>query len=274
MTVAQDAVPGASVFHAGWYNALNIALFVLAAVQKKREVIALFGCAIVVFAGASAGLMAPDTHAVVGAPGASVRDDQIGGSFVFPLSGSVIRLQRGRSDSAIDGGRKYSGGFIMWQQPRDVVYVQAADARGNNLTITQPTNASFLSPVLLMQQSTVIAGMSVRFDTFAVPAVGRSVKAVLFTPQQAAQLRTDPLIVGGPAVLFDVSNNADHEIPGGIGIIASGTKKRIGDLLLGASVGTYPAVVVASGPYLPVLVLGLIVIVFGVARQFASKQAR
>ena len=274
MAVAQDVVPGAPVFHSGWYNAVNVALFVLAATQKKRDVVALFGCAIIVFSGVASGLMAPDTHTVFGAPGASVRDDDIGGSFIFPLNGTEIQLQRGRSTTTIGAGRKYAGGLILWQQPRDVVYVQASDARGNHLTITQPTNASFLSPVLLMQQTTNIAGMDVKFDTFAIPAMQRSIKAVLFAPQQAAQLRTDPPIVGAAAVLFDVSDATDRAIPGGIGIVASGTQRRIGGLLLGASVASYPAVVVASGPYLPVLVLGLLLCIAGAARAVVMRRAQ
>lgn len=200
IVIAQDAYPGLSVYHFGWYNALDIALFILAAWQLRalRQTrahafgltIAAFGGAIVVFAGATSGLMGPDTHTVIGAPGATVRDDDSGGSFTFPLKGDTVEFSAGRGSTAIAGGRRYSGGLIFWQQPRTVLDVNAGDAHGNHLTITQPTNASFLSPVLLLEQHTTIDGMDVAFDSFSVPAASRNVKAVLFNEQQAAQLHT------------------------------------------------------------------------------------
>jgi hypothetical protein len=284
MVLAQDAYPGAGVYHSGWYNALNIAIFVLAAAQvralRKRDAAlfsglaaATFGAAIVVFAGVASGLMGPDTHTIVGAPGASVHDDDVSGDFVFPLSGGAVMVQRGRSMLAIGSGRRYAGGFIFWQQPRTVLAIDAADARGNHLTITQPTNASFLSPVLLMQQRTIIDGMNVQFDSFSVPALRRNVKAVLFNEQQAAQLHTDPPIVGQPAILFAVSNSAEQVVPHGIGITAPGVSKTIGDLRLTGNVQQYPAIVVASAPYLPVLILGLLLVAAGAALSARQQKA-
>ncbi len=281
MVLAQDVYPGASVYHYGWYNALVIALFVLAAWQirslRKTHAAVLpalaaaaFGAAIVVFAGAASGLMGPDTHVVIGAPGASVRDEDAGGSFVFPLKGDQIALQRGRSAVTVGGaGRRYTGGFVLWEQPRTILEIEAADPRGNHLTITQPTNASFLSPVLLLQQRTNIDGMDVSFDSFSVPAVQRNVKAVLFTEQQAAQLHTDPPIIGQPAILFAVANTRDQVLAGGIGIAPPGVQKSLAGLRLTASVGTYPAVVVASAPYWPILALGLLLIIAGIIRANA-----
>jgi len=271
MVVAQDALPGQALYHYGWYNAIDAGLFVLAALQlrgrtKTGLVIAMFGAAIVVFTGVASGLMGPDNQMVIGAPGASVRSDDVGGFFVFPLaqSNAPVQLQRGNAAVSIGNGRRYTGGFIMWRQPRTVVYVDVADPKGNHLTITQPTNASFLSPVLLMQLSTTIAGMDVHYDTFSVPAARRNVKSVLFSEQQAAQLRANPPIVGKAAVLFDVADNSDRSVPNGIGLVASGERKTIGGLRLGATVGTYPAVVIASAPYLPVLAVGLLVFAAGV----------
>lgn len=270
MTLAQSVFPGSAVYHTGWYNAANAAFFVLAATAKRRSALALFGCGVIVFAGVASGLMAPDTHTVVGAPGATVRDEDAGTTIVFPIDGTAIAVQRGSGTTYVGGGRRYSGGFIFWQQPRTVVTVNAADARGNHLTVTQPTNASFLSPVLLMQQTTAIAGMNVRFDSFTVPQAHRTVKAVLFSADQVQQLHSDPALGGGPAVLFDVADNADRGIPGGIAIVASGVERRVGDLTLGATVGTYPALVVASAPFWPALLIGLAVCAAGVFRSARS----
>lgn len=274
LVLAQDVDPGRALYHYGWYNALALALFIIAALQLRTLrktygarftgiAIATFGAAIIVFAGVASGLMAPDTHTVAGSPGASVSDSDTGGRFVFPLQGTQVRFERGNSAAIVDGGRRYSGGFIFWQQPRTVVYVTASDANGGHLTVTQPTNASFLSPVLLMQQSTTIAGMDVNFDTFSVPAAHRSVRAVLFTAQQAAQLHSPVIVTGQPAILFAVSDQQDRAVPNGIGIVSPGAPRLIGGLQLGATVGTYPAIVVASAPYFPVLIFGLLVFIAG-----------
>ena len=264
MALAQAIAPGAAVYHTGWYNALDIAFAVAAASSKRRVPLAAAGCAIAVVAAAACGLMAPDSHVVVGAPGASVRDDAIGATVVFPLDGSSVRVEHGSSSVAVGGGRRYWGAYVFWQQPREVVAVQAADARGNRLTITQPTNATFLSPVLLMQQTTAIAGMNVRFDSFSVPARNVNVKAMLFSADQTAQLHRAPVTPGAPAVLFDVLDRFDRPIPGGLGFVASGTRSTIAGLSLGAQVREYPALFVASAPYWPILLLGLIVCAAGV----------
>lgn len=287
MTVAQDAAPGNALFHTGWYNALDAAAVVVAALQlraiaraKSSRVtgllFALLGCAVVVLTGVAAGLMGPDTHVVVGAPGASVHDPDAGGTFVFPFDAArrPIELRRGGKAVRIGSGRNYSGGFIFWTQDRTVVYVQAADARGNALTITQPSNASFLSPVLLMQQNTTIAGMPVRYDTFAVPALRLSVKAVLFTAQQTEQLRVAAQAQGRPAVLFAVSGANDRVVPGGIGIVPSGDKRKIGGIILSAQTGAYPAVTVASAPYLPILILGVVLTAAGIARGLIGSRVK
>jgi hypothetical protein len=279
MTVAQEFFPGSSIFHSGWYNALSVALVVAALLQRRKNTLALFGTAIVVLSGAAAGLMGPDTHTVIGSPGATVTDDQIGSAFVFPLAQAnvdpqtvTVSLRSGSSLVAIGGRRRYWGGLIMWQTPRVSVWVTAADAAGNRLTITQPTNGTFLSPVLAMEQSTVIGGMNVRYDSFAVPAERRTVKAVLFDAQQASHLGPQSPPNGGPAILFAIADRGDHPVPGGIGIVASGSQRKIGGLILGAQAGSYPAVVVASGPYLPALIAGLLLLLAGAARTvFRSK---
>ena len=279
MITSQELFPGNPLYHKGWYNVFVAALLIVAAYQPRRNVIALGGAAMIVLAGVAAGLMGPDMHTVVGSPGATVADDQIGSSFVFPLAqprddprSIAVALQSGSSLIAIGSGRKYTGGLVLWQTPRTAVWVGAADPAGNHLTITQPTNSSFLSPVLSMQQSTTIGGMNVRYDTFAVPAMRRTVKAVLFTADQAAHLGNQAPPPGTPAVLFAVADRTDHPVPGGIGIVPSGSEKVIGGLRLRAAVGNYPAVNVASAPYLPVLIAGGLVLLAGVARTaFRSK---
>jgi hypothetical protein len=277
MTVAQDAFPGNPLFHKGWYNVIDAALVIVAAYQERKNLVALCGAAVIVVAGIASGLMGPDTHTVIGAPGATVSDDQIGSAFVFPLAqpGSdpaalTVSLQNG-SAIAI-GSRRYTSGLVMWQTPHVAVWVSAADPGGNALTITQPSGATFLSPVLSMQQTTTIAGMRVQYDSFAVPAVRRVVKTVYFNPDQAARLGPQAPAPGSTAVLFAVADRADRPVANGIGIVASGSRRVIGGLLLGARAGDYPAVTVASAPYLPALAIGALLLLVGAVRTaFRSR---
>lgn len=266
LTGAEYVVPGKPAFHYGWYGALLLALAVWAwltvpkAAPKRAALLLAVGTSLVALSGAASGLLGPDTQTVVGAPGASVADADLGGSFQFPFASSentAVELRRANRTTLVGERRTYVANAALWQEPRSVVYVEVRDARGNHLTVTQPTNSSFLSPVLLMQGRTTVAGMNVAVDSFAVPAVRRNVKAVLFTPAQAAQLHTArPL--GGSAVLFAVSDSADRVLPGGIGIAASGETAVLGGLRLRAAVSTFPAVVVASVPFVPAFVLGAI----------------
>jgi len=271
MAVAEYVLPGKPVYHYGWYNALFIA-FAIASLLRARTLktraaaLAVAGTAIVALAGAAGGLLGPDTTTIVGAPGASVANADLGGTLQFPVTenpngDATVRLVRGRSATEI-GKRGFLANAVLWQEPRTVVYVEARDKRGNHLTITQPTGASFLSPVLLMQSTTQVAGMHVAVDSFTVPAVSRSVKAVLFTPQQAAQLHTSRPMAGY-AVLFAVGDASDRVLPGGIGIAPSAQTIRLANLQLRAAVASYPAIVLASAPFLPAVIIGILLCVAG-----------
>ena len=267
MTLAQDGFAGNAIFHTGWYNAVDIALIVLAGlrVRRARSVgigLAFFGGVLVVAAGAASGLMGPDTQAIVGAPGATVPAPDAGGRFIFPMNAAdPVLLERGASVVPIGAGR-YTGGLILHERERTVVQVGVEDARGRHLTMTQPTNSSFLSPVLLLAQTTTIAGIPVRYDTFSVPALRKSVKAVYFTADQMARMHGG--LDASAAVLFDV-------VPGGIGMVPSGGTALIGGLRLSAIVRAYPAVVLASAPFLPVLLVGIAIALCGVIGEVRSK---
>ncbi len=287
MVAIQEIWPGRAVYQYGWYNAIvaasiAYALFRMQALRRSRPgltgaaALLLLGAGVVAFAGIASGLLGPGPHTVVGAPGSTVHDADLGGSLVFPFlqsdhagTGSVtVDLRRaGAVQVAIPPNRRrYVGGFILWQRPRSVVHVSVRDARGNHLTITQPTNSVFLSPVLLMAQSTTIAGMTVPFDSFAVPAAARQVKAVLFSVQQAAQLHANPPLDGLPAVLFAVSTSGDQVLPGGIGIVADGSSRSIGGLNLTAKIASYPSIVVVSAPSFFVLWIGMAIFLAGTVR--------
>jgi hypothetical protein len=272
-------VPGEDLYHYGWFNMLLAALVVVAvlplpkalrAIPSKRartgSAVFVAGAVIAGFTTIASGLLAPDTQVVVAAPGATVRVDELGGSLVFPIassnggSQSDVLLARGGRPQAIHG-RRYTGPFLLESVSRPVVSVDAADARGGHLTITQPTGNTFLSPVLLLQSQQMIDGMTVPYDSFAVPAAHRIVKAVLFSAEQAARLPS--LGDAEPAVLFDVENDNETEIKNGIGVARNGGEIALAGIRLQPHVFEYPAVRIVSVPDIRVIALAVILAIAG-----------
>jgi hypothetical protein len=254
-------VPGAKLYHTGWYN---VALFAVALVLALRArgvarslrtlrswigmALAGFGLAAVALAGVSFGLFAPDTQSVVGAPGTSQSIDGV--LLEFPLSQEGVPM------------RSYSGAFLLRPQPRTVVGVDVADAAGRHLTTTQPNGTAFLSPVLLMQASQSFGGFDLPYDTFAVPAARRIVKAVLLTPEAIANM---PALNGTPAaVLFDVEDEREAQVARGIGVARDGVPIALGGLRLRANLLNYPAIELIALPNPLVVLLGLIATVVGI----------
>jgi len=275
------AVPGRDVYHAGWYNVGLLALLVVTLLIAKRRfskadsslvrfaILAVaFGASAAGLAGVASGLLAPDNRTVIGAPGQRVPLDDLGGALDFPIARAgnappLVTLERaGSSPREIGETNRIAGSFVLRGSLRDVVFVEARDERGAHLTVTQPSGVAFLSPVLLMQQRQTIAGLNVPYDSFAVPAAHRIVKAVLFSPQQAATLRgMEGLAV--PAVLFAVDDENDRPLPGAIALAPDGTTVSVGGLRLHAAVLAYPAVDVMSAPALPAVVVGALLVLAG-----------
>jgi hypothetical protein len=274
--------PGRDFYHYGWFNVALAALVVACllaarapfraakAARSRIGIVAIaFGAGVAGFAGVASGLLAPDNRVVVGAPGANVRVDELGGTLAFPLkiagAGALdVVLTRSGRTTAIGATGRNVGTFVLRQVPRDVVYVEAADRRGASLTVTQPNGATFLSPVLLMQQRQKIpdTNLDLPFDAFAVPAAHRNVKAVLFTAQQAAMLHP----TGGAqaqAVLFAVDDEDDRPLPGAIAFARDGETVDIGGLHLRAGAFSYPAIEFMAVPSLVAVVLGALAVVAG-----------
>jgi len=276
-------LPGRDLYHFGWFN-LALAALVIAALIAARgafrsvrgarariAVVAIaFGAATAGFAGVASGLLAPDNKTVIGAPGASVRVDDLGGSLSFPLKASAdgpapeVAFVRSGWTTSIGSGPRDIGSFVLRQVPRDVVYVEATDARGGSLTVTQPNGSAFLSPVLLLEQKQKIPGTSLNlpFDAFAVPAAHRNVKAVLFTAQQAAML-SPTAARQGQAVLFDVDDEDDRPLPNAIALAHDGETVEVGGLHLKAALFRYPAIEYVAAPSLVAVVLGALAVAAG-----------
>jgi hypothetical protein len=276
--IAEIALPGKAVYHAGWYNValtglIAVSIFVarrtfaaIPGVRRRAGAVAVaFGTIAAGVAGVASGLLGPDDQSVVGAPGQRVRVEGLG-TLDFPIADSstaAVTLERPlRGSLQVGTGARNAGSFILRASPRDVVYVEARDLRGNRLTITQPTGSVFLSPVLLMEHRQTIAGMDLPFDSFNVPAARRVVKAVLFSPAQAAMLSRSAEI-GEPAVLFAVDDQNDRPLPHAIALSAGGKPVKAGGLTLRGRVTSYPAVDVMSAPNLAAVLASALLVAGG-----------
>lgn len=292
--VVQLIFPGRGAYHTGWYNVGIVALCALSLLAARKLVrnvtglrarVALscvaFGVVVTGLAGVASGLLGPDNRTVVGAPGERVRVDDAGGFLDFPLaqsegttpSSSAVTFDRGGARIPIGGGNRNVGSFILRATPRDVVYVEARDSKGGHLTVTQPTGSAFLSPVLLMQQRQSIAGMTLPYDSFAVPAAHRIVKAVLFTPQQAATLR-GMAGLSVPAVLFAVDDENDRPLPQAIALVPDGTTVSVGGLALHAVVLSYPAIEIVAVPALSAVAIGGLLVLGGLIALARTPSSR
>ena len=283
-------LPGRDVYHRGWFNVALVALAAIAVVRAHRvrasgparprpAVAAIaFGAIVAGNAGAANGLLAPDNRTIVGAPGQRVRvGPQRDARLSAGRCGGKLRLARrrrlertNRASAPIGDRGRNVGTFVLRSMPRDVAYVEARDARGGRLTITQPSGSSFLSPVLLMQQRQT-RGLNVPFDSFAVPAAHRLVKAVMFTAQEADMMRT---IEGGagPAVLFAVDDENDRPMRNAIVAARSGTTIGVG-VSLHTIVFPYPAVEIVAVPSLAAVVIGGLFVLAGLAAKRVDRNA-
>jgi hypothetical protein len=283
------ALPGRAVYHSGWYNVLLAALVIVTAAAGRHIVkqtkdlrgrlavaSVIFGTLALGFAGVANGLFAPDNREVVGAPGERVGVGELG-TLAFPLASDdravpvTVTLERPRHAPLRIGARRgYASGFILRALPRDVVAVEVRDLRGNRLTVTQPSGSVFLSPVLLMEHRQTIAGMDLPFDSFNVPAAQRAVKAVMFTPAQAALVLRGTAPFGAGAVLFAVDDESGRVIPGGIAVSAGGAPVRIDGLMLRGEITSYPQIEVVSSPNVAVVAIGTLLAIAGLGALIGS----
>jgi hypothetical protein len=291
--VVEIALPGRDVYHAGWYNVGLIAVVgVILVTGRKRfrkartvrarlaMIVVILGAAASGVAGAASGLLGADNQTVVGAPGQRVPIETLG-VLAFPLAGVESSVPAGVSlerpfhtPMQIGVHSLDAGNFILNALPRDVAYVEARDAHGNRLTVTQPMGAVFLSPVLLMQHRQTIAGLDLPYDSFNVPAARRVVKAVLFTPAQAAMVLRGQARFREAAVLFAVDDENDRLLPHAIALSAGGRSVFVGGLMLRGTVESYPAVEIFSAPNLAVTAIGALLVLGGTIALLSQLLSR
>ena len=279
LVVIQDIFPGQPWYHQGAY-ALTLAALISWQWWMVRRywkyALVVTGATIIGAAGLASSLLSPDPRTIVGGPGESVPITEPAGVLQFPVSRPPLApiLQRpGRSGVAVGlHGRTYLAASILWTQPRTSAYLEVSDAHGARLTITQPTNTSFLSPVLLFRNTASIGGQILPVDSFAVPAAHRSVKAVLFTAAGLARMEKRGS-EASPGILFAVEDERGQLIPGAIGLARDGEAIQKGGLILRPSIQAFPDVVITSAPYLPAVILGLFLTGIGVFKSRSRSRS-
>jgi hypothetical protein len=174
----------------------------------------------------------------------------------------VLLRRRGAAEIALASGtRRAIGESLVYLEPRPAAFVDAYDEHGAHLTVTQPTNASFLSPVLLFRQRQRIGALDVPFDTFATPGRHRVVRALYFTPHDLAQFNPANAGATRPALVLSVADDAGK--PLGITLAADGRDVSVAGIRVRATVGAYPALAIASAPPTWGLVAGAVLFVLG-----------
>lgn len=280
LVVAQDIVPTTALFHAWQYAlALALAAFVMVAyalgAQRgedgpigKRLAIAHVGALVVLGAGLASGLLGPDTDTIVRTPGTVAPLPDLGRAAFFSAAdgaavarGDAHVLLRKRGEGDIDiapGAKRYLANSVIYTQPTHAAFIDAYDASGNHVTVTQPEGSAFLSPILLFRSEATIAGKKLPFDTFRTPGAKRVIRAIYFSAKDTANMNhVAEADRNAPTVLFAVDDDAGKTL--GIAIGASGKIVNVGGLHLRANIGTYPALVVASAPAPIALIAGLLI---------------
>jgi hypothetical protein len=284
LVLAQDISPRTPLYHTWQYAlalAIGLAVVLLYAngarrgeegVSGKRLAVAMLGAAVVDLAGLAAGLMGPDTAAVIGTPGTVSPVPALGSAAFFAPAdagaiahgeGGVTLRRRNAPEIALgSGSRRVLGESIVYLDQRPAAYIDAYDENGAHLTVTQPTNPSFLSPVLLFRDTQRIATATVPFDTFATPGRKRMLRALYFTPKQLAQFNHAGIDPTRPALIVTAADDAGHEL--GITLVSSGQEVTIAGVRLRVTLGTYPALAIAAAPPTWALILGIVLFVFGI----------
>ncbi len=279
-TLAQDLYPYTEIYHA-WQYALVLAAaivvlvgFAWAAFRAKEHgaALAALGCIVVALDGLTVGLIGPDTETIARAPGTVQPLPDLRAAAFFAAtdrtgiadgSASVLVRRRNAPDLPVpEGTREYLGTSVLYTEPQRAAYVVARTKAGDRLTVTQPSGTAFLSPVLLFPKQQTIAKKTYRYDQFALPAEHRVINALYFSSRDLQTAgHTAGIGPGTDAVLFGVNDDNGGNVA--LGFDPSGKSVLVGDVRLTATLGTYPELVIASGPEPIALGIGLALMVAG-----------
>lgn len=276
LTAAQDVFPARDWYHAWQYTVilaiaiLVMVMFLLRAwrggdgANGKRVAVALAGAIAVAVAGLLSGLIGPDNVTVVGAPGTVTPVPDLGAAAFFapadpqsiPRGDATVTLRRRTAADVTVGSRPVPVGlWVAFTQSRPAAYVEVRNDRGERLTITQPNNPSFLSPVILFRTSQEIRGRVFPLDTFAVPSLHRVVRILYFSAADLATFPRDPSVPAPkePGAILSVADDAG--VQHGITMALSGRPAAIAGLHVNVTLGSYPVLQLASAPQ-PFVFLG------------------
>jgi peptide/nickel transport system substrate-binding protein len=290
LVLAQLVVPAWSGFHT-WQYAGTLGLFALVIVTYvsgarsgadqetgRRLSLAMIGALVLIAAGLASGLLGPDTETIARAPGTVAPLPEAQAAAFFPnvdaaaIASGDARLElRKRDGSRLElpaRGIRFAGTLALEAQPRFAAYIEARDSLGRHLTITQPTNSAFLSPVLTFPGTVKIAGKDLPSDAFALPSLHRQVRAFYFTKEAMAAMPAAHGTNGREALLFAVDDDTGRPVPGGIGFAPSGQEVTIAGVRLKATIGTYPQLVLSAVPATLALWLGGLTFVGGLMYAF------
>jgi len=285
LTVAQDVAPARDWYHSWQYIALlALAIVVMFGyawsarggadgVAGRRFALGIAGAIATAVAGLLSGLIGPDTVTVVGTPGTVTPVPDLGVAAFFapadPASlarGDAGITLRRRGDGPVDVGTQPTpvGLSIVFTQLRPAAYVVARDSHGNRLTVTQPNNPSFLSPVMLFRQQQQIRDKTFPMDTFATPAEQRIARILYFSAADLAAFRHGlPGAANQAGAVLSIADDAGNAR--GLTIAASGMPVNVAGLNLTITLGTYPVLVIASAPQPIVMLGGIVIFVLGCA---------
>jgi hypothetical protein len=282
LTIAQDVWPARDWYHSWQYIALLALTIVVMAgyawgartgsdgVAGKRFALALAGAIVTAVAGLLSGLIGPDTVTVVGTPGTVTPIPDLGVAAFFGAAdaasiarGDATVLLRKRGEGPLEIGTQPTplGLSVVFTQLRPAAYVVARDAHGNRLTVTQPNNPSFLSPVMLFRQQQQIRDKTFPMDTFATPAEHRITRILYFSAADLAAFRhgLPSSVANQPGAVLSVADDAGNAR--GLTIAGSGIPTSIANLDLTITLGSYPVLLVASAPQPAVMLGGILVFV-------------
>jgi hypothetical protein len=293
LTLVQDVLPARDWYHGWQYTTiLGIAIVIMLAhalrawrgkdgANGKRIALALAGAIAVAVAGLLSGLIGPDTVTVLGTPGTVTPVADLGAAAFFaqadpqtiPRGDAMVVLRRRGAGPVEVGSRPVPVGLsVAFTESRPAAYVVVRNDRGERLTVTQPNNPSFLSPVILFRQSQQIHDQAFPLDTFAVPAAHRVVRILYFTAADLATFRhdADAPAPTEPGAILSASDDAGAQQ--GITMAASGREATIGGLHVTVTLGTYPVLQVASGPQPYVALGGLVLFVLAGVWAFVPEK--
>jgi hypothetical protein len=284
LTLAQDVLPGRDWYH-GWQYATILAVAIAALARYawragggsdgragRRLVPAILGAIAVALAGLLSGLIGPDTVTVIGTPGTVTPVPDAGvAAFFSPVDpaqlargDATVTLRRPDAAAIEVGARPVPIGLaVAYTQLRPAAYVVVRDAAGNRLTLTQPNNPVFLSPVMLFRQTQQIHDRTFPLDEFAVPAAHRLVHVLYATSADLAAFGRDAAASGVAGAILAVTDDAGAQR--GIAMAASGSPVAVGGLRVTVTLGAYPVLELASAPQPAATLGGLLVFLAGCA---------